>query len=118
MKCFIGKRVPTFWKPETGNLQPATSISVPNMLLISMIFRLPSIPKLTHMNRQRLIALFSLLFICSFVTAQDKKDKKWDVSNPEGPYKEVSFTTTEGTWMNVDLSPEKKSSSTCSVISI
>ena len=36
--------------------------------------------------------------------AQDKKsDKKWDVNAPEGPYKLVQFTTSEGTWMNLDL---------------
>ena len=41
--------------------------------------------------------------------AQDKKDtKKWDVNNPTGPYKEVSFTVNEGTWMNLDISPDGK----------
>src|SRR6202007_2260509 len=39
-------------------------------------------------------------------TAQDKK--KWDVSNPPGPYKEAEFNTTEGTWMNLDVSPDGK----------
>jgi Tol biopolymer transport system component/imidazolonepropionase-like amidohydrolase len=38
--------------------------------------------------------------------AQDKK--KWDVNNPGGPYKEVSFTVNEGTWMNLDVSPDGK----------
>lgn len=43
------------------------------------------------------------------IWAQTKTDnKKWDVSNPEGPYKEVSFTVTEGTWMNLDVSPDGK----------
>jgi len=42
-------------------------------------------------------------------SAQDKKDsKKWDVTNPGGPYQDVSFSTSEGTWMNVDLSPDGK----------
>lgn len=42
--------------------------------------------------------------------AQEKKEKKWDVNNPPngGPYKEVSFTVNEGTWMNLDLSPDGK----------
>ncbi|MDP4264882.1 MAG: amidohydrolase family protein [Bacteroidota bacterium] len=61
------------------------------------------------MIRQKLIATIVFLFIISFITAQDKKDaKKWDVSNPEGPYKEVSFTVNEGTWINVDISPDGK----------
>lgn len=46
------------------------------------------------------------LLLPAIAFSQDKK--KWDVSNPEGPYKEVSFSTSEGTWMNVDLSPDGK----------
>jgi imidazolonepropionase-like amidohydrolase/Tol biopolymer transport system component len=42
----------------------------------------------------------------SFSSAEDKK--KWDVNNPPGPYKEVSFTVTEGTWMNLDVSSDGK----------
>ena len=30
----------------------------------------------------------------------------WDVSAPHGPTKAVRFTTTEGTWMNLDVSPD------------
>lgn len=37
--------------------------------------------------------------------AQDKKDT-WDVAIPQGPSKEVTFTTMEGTWMNLDVSPD------------
>lgn len=38
-----------------------------------------------------------------------KKDKnKWDVANPPGTFKEVEFTTNEGTWMNLDVSPDGK----------
>ena len=40
-------------------------------------------------------------------TAQNN-NKKWDVSNPGGPHKEVTFTTSEGTWMNLDVSPDGK----------
>ena len=61
------------------------------------------------MIRQKLIAAIAFLFIFSCINAQEKKDsKKWDVTNPDGPYKEVSFTANEGTWMNVDLSPDGK----------
>ncbi|MBL7739885.1 MAG: PD40 domain-containing protein [Chitinophagaceae bacterium] len=58
---------------------------------------------------RQLFAATVLLFTISFINAQEKKDaKKWDVSNPDGPYKEVSFTVSEGTWMNVDISPDGK----------
>ncbi len=36
------------------------------------------------------------------------KDKKWDIANPKGTFKEVDFTTNEGTWMNLDISPDGK----------
>ncbi len=39
---------------------------------------------------------------------KDKEKKKWDVNNPGGPRKEANFTTNEGTWMNLDVSPDGK----------
>ena len=38
------------------------------------------------------------------LAAQDKK--KWDVNNPPGPFREAGFTVSEGTWMNLDVSPD------------
>jgi len=54
-------------------------------------------------NRYRLT--FILMLIASVVIAQEKK---WDVSNPEGKwdFKEVDLQTDEGTWMNLDVSPD------------
>lgn len=59
--------------------------------------------------------IFLSLLVLSFtltIQAQKKKDKKeepqkWDVANPgdDFHYKPHSFTTTEGTWMNLDISP-------------
>jgi len=45
--------------------------------------------------------------------AKDAKDKeakepKWDVTAEFGPTSKVTFDTTEGTWMNVDVSPDGK----------
>ncbi len=55
----------------------------------------------------RAITLF-LLFAVT-LTAQDKK-KTWDVNAPQGQWnwKDVSFNTDEGTWMNLDVSPDGK----------
>ncbi|HWJ29638.1 MAG TPA: hypothetical protein VNS32_24075, partial [Flavisolibacter sp.] len=37
------------------------------------------------------------------------QEKKWNVAAPaDEPFKEVSFTTTEGTWMDLDVSPDGK----------
>ncbi len=56
-----------------------------------------------------------ICFLCSihfFATAQTTRDTArqsattWDVNNPPGQvYRDVSFTITEGTWMNLDVSP-------------
>lgn len=34
--------------------------------------------------------------------------QKWSVENPSSPAKKVTITTDEGTWMNLDLSPDGK----------
>jgi imidazolonepropionase-like amidohydrolase/Tol biopolymer transport system component len=54
-------------------------------------------------------------FACAFLlvlplAAQqaDSTKKKWDVSEPLGPTTKVEFDTSEGTWMNVDVSPDGK----------
>jgi imidazolonepropionase-like amidohydrolase/Tol biopolymer transport system component len=60
------------------------------------------------MVNRKLAVLFSVSLLVILANAQDKKDKKWEVSNPEGPYKEASFTVNEGTWMNLDVSPDGK----------
>src|SRR5215510_1005269 len=36
------------------------------------------------------------------------KEPKWDVAAEFGPTSKVTFDTTEGTWMNVDVSPDGK----------
>ena len=39
-----------------------------------------------------------------------KEESKWEVANPgkDFNYKTHSFATTEGTWMNLDVSPDGK----------
>ena len=58
------------------------------------------------MIRSKLI--YALLVLISTSLFAQEKDKKWDVSNPEGDwnFKEVNLTTDEGTWMNLDVSPD------------
>jgi Tol biopolymer transport system component len=53
---------------------------------------------------KKMLCLYLAVFIGITVFAQD--DKKWDVLNPPGEYKEIEFTTDEGTWMNLDVSPD------------
>ena len=52
---------------------------------------------------QKILTLFFVSFY-ALLSAQEKP--KWDVNNPPGKFKEVSFSSTEGTWMNVDISPD------------
>ncbi len=51
------------------------------------------------------LATAATLFLLS---ATADKPQKWEVGNPPGNYKDVSFTVTEGTWMNLDVSPDGK----------
>ncbi|MDQ3550996.1 MAG: amidohydrolase, partial [Bacteroidota bacterium] len=51
------------------------------------------------------LAVLAVL-VTFFSFGQDKP--KWDVANPDSLHKEVSFTLSEGTWMNLDVSPDGK----------
>ncbi|MCO4822805.1 MAG: PD40 domain-containing protein [Flavobacteriaceae bacterium] len=57
---------------------------------------------------KRFQLLIALIFISILHLTAQEKDKKWDVSNPEGDwdFKDVALETDEGTWMNVDVSPD------------
>ncbi|MCO4294721.1 amidohydrolase family protein [Solitalea sp. MAHUQ-68] len=59
--------------------------------------------------KKKLFVLLSSACIASFTAnAQEKEKPKWDVNNPMGPSKRINFTVKEGTWMNVDVSPDGK----------
>ncbi len=59
------------------------------------------------MRNPLLIILF--LFIVIPAVAQEKKEvSKWDVEKYKGPTKTVTINTNEGTWMNLDVSPDGK----------
>ena len=51
-----------------------------------------------------------LAFLFGFFANAQDDTKKWDVSNPEGDwdFKEMNLSTDEGTWMNLDVSPDGK----------
>ncbi len=57
------------------------------------------------------VLLLALGFFISLASFTQKKDsKKWDVNNPhkDWTYKTFSLKTDEGTWMNLDVSPDGK----------
>ena len=59
---------------------------------------------------KKLMTSLVLLASIAVFPQEDKKkeNKKWDVSNPGKSfnYKDYPLTTDEGTWMNVDVSPD------------
>lgn len=64
------------------------------------------------MSRRRccllaVIALGALLCCGSTVRAQ-KAEETWDVTQPRGQTREIDFSTSEGTWMSVDISPDRR----------
>ena len=54
----------------------------------------------------RLLSLACLLF--TFLASAQEDKKKWDVNDPGADFKYTthSFTTDQGTWMNLDVSPD------------
>lgn len=60
---------------------------------------------------KRLVLTAVLISCFSFLAFSQKKDtKKWDVNNPhkDWKYKTFNLQTDEGTWMNLDVSPDGK----------
>lgn len=56
---------------------------------------------------KKILSLLIFLLTFGFTSwAQDSDQEKWNVNDPDGPYKEINFTTSEGTWMNIDVSPD------------
>ncbi len=56
-----------------------------------------------------LFLLISSITVTSQKNKENSKDslsKSWDVSTPVLPFKEVTISTDEGTWMSVDISPD------------
>ena len=63
------------------------------------------------MSRRPLVLALCLAFSLSAMAA-DKADKKeppkWDVNAAHGPTKTVNFSVDEGTWLDLDVSPDGK----------
>ena len=49
--------------------------------------------------------LIFLAILAIQLTGQENKNK-WNVAEPGEPFKEVKITTSEGTWINLDVSPD------------
>ncbi|MDY8137319.1 amidohydrolase family protein [Aquimarina sp. 2201CG5-10] len=64
-----------------------------------------------HIATTLLLGVFLIFNTQAQKNKKDKKeDTKWDVSNPNGEfnYQDHTFSTDEGTWMNLDVSPDGK----------
>jgi imidazolonepropionase-like amidohydrolase/Tol biopolymer transport system component len=60
-------------------------------------------------NMKKLVAVSTLVVLSALVPrAQQADSKKWDVTADLGPTTTLTFDTSEGTWMNVDVSPDGK----------
>lgn len=55
-----------------------------------------------------LFILVTMLLSPVMLFAQDdeKEDEKWEVTEPRGETREITFSTDEGTWMSLDISPD------------
>ena len=56
------------------------------------------------MTKRAIKCLLAITIISTHLFAQEK----WNVNNPSEPFKEITIETDEGTWMNLDVSPDGK----------
>src|SRR3954463_5382327 len=56
--------------------------------------------------KRLLVALVIVVIPLAVPRAQQADTKKWDVTADLGPVQKIEFDTSEGTWMNVDVSPD------------
>ncbi|MGH7718692.1 MAG: TolB family protein, partial [Gemmatimonadaceae bacterium] len=62
---------------------------------------------MAHPHRPAFVLLLTLALTQSILSAQQPAAAPaWDVTQPRGRTRQIDFTTTEGTWMSVDLSPD------------
>lgn len=54
------------------------------------------------------IALVLTLLLLSQPSIAEPETPKWSVNNPQGQFKTVDIDVNQGTWMNVDVSPDGK----------
>ncbi len=63
-------------------------------------------------QRRRVVGCFlltaTLLLAHLSLARAQSATAKWDVTQPRGHTREIDFTTSEGSWMSVDLSPDGK----------
>ena len=63
------------------------------------------------MQKRHPLKLSLLAIALSVATAQASDDKtKWDVNKPQGEFKSIDINVSSGTWMNLDISPDGKTS--------
>ncbi len=85
------------------------------LAITKVAFSIFGFSKSKTMNKIILLLLSICLTQSSLAQSSKKKQKDktekesdWDVYSPPGPFKEVSFDLDEGTWMNLDVSPDGK----------
>ena len=60
--------------------------------------------KKANLDFWSMFALAVLAFFCANLFAF--QEEVWDTTQPRGRTREIDFTTSEGTWMSVDISPD------------
>ena len=62
--------------------------------------------RLCPARRPVFVALQLGLAVAPVVAQEQPPDTSWDVTRPRGKTREIDFTTSEGTWTSVDVSPD------------
>ena len=64
------------------------------------------IQSLRSHSMQRTLVLFSSLLFATLAWSSEESETPWEVSNPPGPWKEITIDTETTTWSFVDVSPD------------
>lgn len=60
------------------------------------------------MRTSRFLTILSMAITLATFAQEKKETPQWEVEKYKGPTKSFSITTNEGTWMNLDVSPDGK----------
>ena len=55
---------------------------------------------------RKLLTALSLAAVAAGIVSARQSPPKWNIADPTGPTTTIEFDTSEGTWMNVDVSPD------------
>ena len=77
-------------------------------LLFSLLLAAPAVISATRLDDHLHYGQVEAEPDTTAAKSEAKKDEAWKIEETHGPSSEIAFTTTQGTWISVDVSPDGK----------